>query len=189
MIFVGGFDPRLWSEEAAAQSTLEQRDGALVISHVPDLERATTRLVLRETFDLQGLEAYEARLALDETNGSGNIHLTLNADSMSWWTQCLIQNDAQPRVSCVATKWPTASFDYQTEFTLADFGAWHTVRIEVSADPVAFRYFLDGQPIGEYQPPRPERFSETTYTLDVGAWSSTTSVVGRVDDVVVSRRP
>ena len=185
----GHLDYGVWAPHIGSNSTVEQRDGVVHISHVPMPDRDTTQLAFRRTFSLDQLQSFEARLMLETSSGSGNVHLNIGADALSWWTQCLIHNYSPPKVSCIATSWPVSKFDYQTKFTVTDFGHWHTVRIDVDPVAVKFRYFLDGEPIGEYQPPDPERFARTTYTLDVSAWSSSTTVLAQVDDIQVRLQP
>lgn len=186
----GSFNQNLWGWWAGAANKEEQKSGELVITHKPGTSDDKTGLFAKkyENFSFKQLNFFEAKILLQESSTTGNVQIHMYSNNPEWWAECLVHRYSTGIfTSCISTKWPTESFDYQTEFIQTDFNQWNTVRMEINPETSEFSFYINGQFAGSYIPAEAERLKSSRFTFSIGTWSQDGIIVGHIDDVRIGR--
>jgi hypothetical protein len=181
----GSYNQSLWAASNPDAGDTRQEDGVLkvVFGGLPNNE---TGLTAREydNFKLTGPTFFETRLMSDDVKGNYHVWLVLESDLETQdFSDCIYRGDiVGPEIHC------NLSFAqdpvYISPKVPTEFGAWHTVRIEVAPEPMTFTYYVDGQMIGDYNAPNADALRDANFRLKVGVWGpGEETFTGYIDDV------
>jgi tetratricopeptide (TPR) repeat protein len=181
----------LWDQNDSFNSNITQQNETLVISHQPTSSESSTNLAARkrQSVSLEDFNFFEARLMLKDASSTGNVHMFISSDNLSWSSECLVHRYSSGiSTSCFETKWPPpeSGFEFNTDFIPTEFDRWHTVRIEVNPNTMEFSFLIDGQLIATHIPASAEQLKNDKFTLHVGTWGEDT-VIGYVEDVRIGQ--
>jgi len=152
-------------------SKIGQQDGALAIS--TNGYRRDLSLMAKPYLGVRLINptSIEAKFRLDPNqNGGAGVHYGLAgmgdgglADKGDAYCQIWSMGGAQS-VGCTGDFWGQKVDIISTNVTP---GTWHTARIEVDPNTITFTYFIDGQKVREYSPPRVDELKKLFFTLYV----------------------
>lgn len=132
---------------------------------------------------------FEAKLRMEEPRQEGWVYLFVGLDlSTSDFSDCtLAYGDS-------LNGWIGCGYVYQDDSSFrpdgweADYGIWHTVRIEIDPDTMTFTYYINGLLFGSYTSPHAEVLRDAMFNLDIGVHApSGRPLVGYIDDVRIGR--
>jgi hypothetical protein len=184
--FAGRWDPELWdAPESAGGCDIGQEAGVLRFScSEPDGSTLVALEYSEVSFD--DFNFVETRLRLDEAMETGNGAIILKIyTSLERWAECGLvgsveSDEASPYCGAYTDQ------DIEVEFSgpAADYESWRLVRLEVDPETAAITFLVDGQPLGRYTPPDPDRLKEADVSVELGVYFEEGSLItGYVDEV------
>jgi hypothetical protein len=186
--FDGSFNRGQWSSFGESNvGQIIQEDGSLTMSRGGKSESGVGLVALEyRRKPIQTPTFYEARFMVDKPQ-DGHVYSFLGSNLPSEdYTDCTLgYGDERAKIEC--GYFHNEETMFWTEARFVDFGTWHTVRIEIDPEPMAFTYYIDGQDAGAYVPPNTEELKqEAEFQFDIGVWgASTEEVTAYIDEVRV----
>jgi len=196
--FDGTYNAELWSRMEGAEgstSTVEQRDGVLVVSQTSGLFESFAGLSTEKhsKWLLSDLGYVEARLMLDsDFDGESAVVAVQITNDIDWLLSCFI-------IMCKAGRLCTYTWDqplmgcispdqYSPDHIGVDYNTWHTVRIEVDPETVTFNFYFDGYYFDSFTPPNAAALKDDSFHVEVGMhMEPKSSATGYIDDVHIGR--
>jgi hypothetical protein len=197
--FDGTYNTVLWSREEGAKgstSTVEQRDGVLVVSQTSGLWGSNAGLSTKKHSNwlLSDLGYVEAKLMLDG-NFDGEFvgnYVQVNSNDTDWLFTCFI-------AMCKAGQFCTHPWDRpvmncatgpdQAMAAISvEYNTWHTARIEVDPGTVTFHLYFDGYYFDSFTPPNAAALKDDSFRVEVGLHlEPKSSATGYIDDVRIGK--
>jgi phosphonate transport system substrate-binding protein len=197
--FDGTYNTGLWSQEESAKgstSTVEQRDGMLVINQTSGLWESDARLITKEHSNwlLSDLGYIEARLMLDSNfdGESAIVFVQVTSNDTDWFLSCYI-------IMCKTGRFCTHPWDrpfmncispdqYEPDAIGVEYNTWHTARIEVEPETVTFSFYFDGYYFDSFTPPNAAELKDDSFRVEVGVYlEPRSSATGYIDDVRIGK--
>jgi len=197
----GAFNGGLWS--ASQGPTWTQIDGALKVNQRGAEQEGycnTLNLTKYANYTLNTPLFFQSDVLLSAEQSLGDLSIMVNGFRQedlpsTEETHCGIRRDVgmpQPELYCF-NRWNmqsntvSHSFDdhYSTPSQSTTVASNHTVRVEIDPTSMMFRYYIDGQKVGEHVPTRAEQLKDAVFTfrLNVCSLSTTDDVTGYLDNI------
>ena len=128
-----------------------------------------------------------------QSTDSGEINFGFNAqlDSSSpWFADCSIQGGqkvaTQAAFGCSIFTYVNGQYkgEYGTETYAVNYDEWHIAKIELVQSTLEFRFYLDGNLIGQHVPVDANELNGKVLGFGLGI-TTDTQIIGYFDDVVV----
>ena len=195
LAFDGRYNTGLWSLKGDSSSTVEQRDGVLVVSQTSGLRGSWVGLSTEKHSNwlLPDLGYAEAKLMLD-SNFDGEyagVQLLIGSNDTDWWLTCKI-NTCRTFSWCPPDRaWmDCVSLDqYASDHNRGvEYNTWHTARLEVDPETVTFRFYFDGDYFDSFTPPNAAALKDDSFHVKVGTYlDPNSSATGYIDDVRIGQ--
>jgi hypothetical protein len=197
--FDGMYNTELWSQVEGAKgstSTVEQRDGALVVRQTSGLRESNAGLNTEKHSNwlLPDLGYVEARLMLD-SNFDGEFaasYVSVDSNDTDWGLACFVEMCKtgsfcthewdRPLMGCVSPD------QYYPDLIGVEYNTWHTARIEVDPETVTFHFYFDGYFFDSFTPPNAAALKDDSFHVEVGVYlEPNSSATGYIDDVRIGK--
>lgn len=183
-------NPAKWeAQDTASQQMSFLRDGAIDLRGQGSGHSTVLYATEYKRFFITEPMFFEADILVDPVYGNGtarfrlfalhgddeaNLETTWNVDCGIWdWGNQELVAQKKSTLVCPGGTWtPEASYSYESEGIVVDWGTWHHIRIEVEPETMAFRFFLDGQFMGLNRPADATALRQDQFSLVLEAWKA-----------------
>jgi hypothetical protein len=198
----GAFNPNLWAYASTPHVVVAQMDGSLVFSTTAVLEGGNAAItpLAPAGWTLEQARILEARFKLDGNRRGSFLNTALVVSPFGdsvWWAECQLgaAGDTETRYFCNIESGEfeengTPIFEYTTDAVMGAYDTWYVTRMEADPATGKFKFYLDGQLIGQYLPEDAETIKTATFYPQVGSWvDASEQYVGYVDYVHIGVYP
>ena len=185
--YEGEFDRSNWEYEGEDSELALQQDGVLVLQK----ERGSQapRMHIREGVDfvLTAPSFFEFDMMLsEEEHSTGTISLHIQFDPLSggyWISECGLSVYGPVAYCGEDASWSNDEMLYDLKKP-ADWGEWHTFRIEIDPTTMTFSYFIDGEPFGTDVPEDAEKLKQARVSAHIEVYGEINQpVTGYFDNI------